>query len=158
MDNKQIINDMAFVEKYKEYEVLFNEPETSVIRLYAIYNTFDAIRYMYENPKANCNIDDLLMIYITVYDNMKREITLRYHARRILLINNKACENYSDNITFLKNLWDKHKKTIEEESKKVEVVPINKDSYSITKISPTIFINLIIVIILILINYIRSPQ
>lgn len=181
MDNEQIVYDMHFVEKYKEYEVLINEPEFHVRKLFTIYNTFDILKYMFENNRQEYNINELSLLYNSVYCNMAREVLMRYESRRLLLINQKAGENYSDNITFLKNLCNKQKqipyevnlfsdsdseeeilikkeepKMIIEESKKNEVVPINKEYYYISKILPyslpAIFINLIIVNILIIYN------
>ena len=182
MDNEQIVYDMDFVEKYKEYEVLINEPEFYVRKLYTIYNTFDILKYMFENNRQEYNIEELSLLYNSVYCKMSREVLMRYESRRLLLINQKANDNYEDNITFLKDLCNKHKQiidqvkllpesdsdeeeilikkkepeTIIEEIKKVEIIPINEGYYSITKILtyslPTIFINLFIVNILIIYN------
>ena len=108
MNTKQIVDDIDFVKKYKDYDVLINEPEYVVRKLFTIYNVFDILKYMFSESKSEYNIEDLESLYTMVYNDISREVQRRYEERRLLLINQKAGTNYEDNVNYLIELNKKH--------------------------------------------------
>jgi hypothetical protein len=101
MNSKQIVDDIDFVSKYEDINILIDEHDGLVIKLYTIYNVFDILKYMFSQDKDTYDIEDLETIYKCVYNDMSREVMHRYESRKRLLINHNACINFADNVTFL---------------------------------------------------------
>ena len=101
MNSKQIVDDIDFVSKYEDINILINEDDGLVIKLYTIYNVFDILKYMFSQDKHIYDIEDLETIYKCVYNDMSRDVMHRYESRKRLLINPNACINFVSNVTFL---------------------------------------------------------
>lgn len=110
MNSKRIMDDIEFVKKYSDRNLLIGEPDFEMRRLFTIYNTVDILVQMHKHIKSKFDIDDMSTMYELIYNNMATEMIHRYQARKRLLINPDSVKLYDSNILYLINISQEHYK------------------------------------------------